>query len=71
MVTKVVVVSHGVYTLQNAYNELLQTFFTNKWYKGHDNITPNSRRAILYLCGSLFKTSKLVFIRTNALSKDS
>ena len=46
MVTKVVVVSHGVYTLQNAYNELLQTFFTNKWYKGHHNITPNSGRAI-------------------------
>ena len=23
-----------------------QTFFTNKWYKGHHNITPNSRRAI-------------------------
>ena len=46
MVTKVVVVPHGLYTLQNAYNELLQTFFTNKWYKGHHNITPNSRRAI-------------------------
>lgn len=24
----------------------LQTFFTNKWYKGHHNITPNSGRAI-------------------------
>ena len=46
MVTKVVVISHGVYTLQNAYNELLQTFFTNKWYKGHHNITPDSGRAI-------------------------
>ena len=23
-----------------------QTFYTNKWYKGHHNITPNSRRAI-------------------------
>ncbi|WP_278994152.1 ankyrin repeat domain-containing protein [Prevotella melaninogenica] len=43
---KVIVVPHGLYTLQNAYNELLQTFFTNKWYKGHHNITPNSRRAI-------------------------
>ena len=26
--------------------DCLQTFFTNKWYKGHHNITPNSERAI-------------------------
>ena len=24
----------------------LQTFFTNKWYKGHHNITLNSGRAL-------------------------
>ena len=48
MVTKVVVVSHGVYTLQNAYNELLQTFFTNKWYKGTSQHHSKFRKSHFY-----------------------
>ena len=42
----------------------LQTFFTNKWYKGHHNITPNSGRAKIYTYLTwVIHTTKSLYLR--------